>query len=53
METVQYDKYKEAWGTSINIASMKPMNARDLALKSNPISVTNYTDGNVIHLIMK
>ena len=26
---------------------MKPMNARELALKSNPVSVTNYTDGNV------
>ena len=47
IETIQYDKYKTAWGTNVNIASMKPMNARELALKSNPISVTNYTDGNV------
>ena len=47
IETVQYNKYKEAWGVSNNIATMKPMNARELALKSNPISVTNYTDGNV------
>ena len=47
IETVQYNKYKEAWGTNVNIASMKPMNARELALKSNPVSVTNYTDGNV------
>ena len=47
IETVQYDKYKEAWNTNINIAAMKPMNASELALKSNPIIVTNYEDGNV------
>ena len=47
IETVQYNKYKEAWGVSNNIAAMKPMNARELALKSNPISVTNYTDGDI------
>ena len=47
IETIQYDKYKTAWGTNVNIASMKPMNATQLVLKSNPVSVTNYTDGNV------
>ena len=47
IETLQYNKYKEAWNTNVNIASMKPMNATQLALKSNPVSVTNYTDGNV------
>ena len=47
IETVQYNKYKEAWETNVNIVSMKPMNATQLALKSNPVSVTNYTDGNV------
>jgi len=47
IETIQYDKYKTAWGTNVNIASMKPMNARELALKSNPVSITNYTDGNI------
>jgi len=47
IETIQYDKYKTAWGTNVNIAAMKPMNASQLALKSNPVSVTNYTDGNV------
>ena len=49
VETVQYNKYKEAWstGNSVSIASIKPMNASQLALKSNPLSITNYTDGNV------
>ena len=47
VETVQYDKYMSAWNTNTSIASMKPMNATSLALKSNPITVTNYTDGNI------
>ena len=47
IETVQYNKYTEAWGTNANIAAIKPMNASQLALKSNPVFVTNYTDGNV------
>ena len=49
VETVQYNKYNEAWNlnNTVTIASMKPMNASQLALKSNPVSVTNYTDGNV------
>ena len=47
VETVQYDKYTSAWNTNKTIASMKPMNASALALRSNPITVTNYTDGNI------
>ena len=47
VETVQYDKYKEAWNTNKSIVSMKPMNATALALKSNPITITNYRDGNI------
>ena len=47
VETVQYDKYKDSWNTNTSIASMKPMNTTALALKSNPITVTNYTDGNI------
>ena len=47
VETVQYDKYVDAWNTNINIVSMKPMNATILALKSNPTTVTNYIDGNI------
>ena len=47
IETVQYNKYQEVWNTNVNISSMKPMNATQLALKSNPVTVTNYTDGDI------
>ena len=48
IETVQYDKYKEAWGTSVSIANeSKPTTAvQTLLSKANGVAVTNYTDGN-------
>ena len=48
IESVQYDKYKEAWETSFDIASEKPKEnlAQHIITNSNPVTVENYTDGN-------
>lgn len=46
VETVQYDKYKEAWGINTNISAEKPVpGAQTIMDKSNLASITNYTDG--------
>ena len=47
IETIQYNKYKEAWGVDIATSSMRPMTAQQFISKANPVSVTNYTDGDV------
>ena len=48
IETVQYDKYQEAWNTNVSIAEEKPHpGTLTLLEKKNPISITNYTDGNI------
>ena len=47
IETIQYNKYKEAWGVDIANSSMKPITAREFISKANPVSVTNYTDGDI------
>ena len=52
VETVQYNKYAEAWqlpqNTTIAIASSKPQGvnfAQAIMSKSNAATITNYTDG--------
>ena len=48
IETVQYDKYVEAWGTNVDIAAEKPgpeTFAQLIIRKSNAAEVNNYTDG--------
>ena len=46
IETVQYDQYKNAWGTEVSIASEKPKTAvQTLLSKANGVEITNYTDG--------
>ena len=47
IETVQYDKYKEAWGVDVATFGMKPMTAQQFISKANPLSITNYTDGDI------
>ena len=47
IETVQYNKYKEAWGVDITTLGMRPMTAQQFISKANPVSVTNYTDGDI------
>ena len=46
IESVQYDQYKKAWNTTIDIASEKPKTgAQTLLSKVNRVEVNNYTDG--------
>ncbi|MBQ9318955.1 MAG: hypothetical protein IJR82_04925 [Bacilli bacterium] len=47
IETVQFDKYKEAWSTNIVIAGTKPMDVSTLISKSNPVTISDYNDGDV------
>ena len=48
IETVQYNKYREAWNTSIVIKEEKPHpGTLTLLEKTNPISINTYTDGNI------
>ncbi|MBQ9318664.1 MAG: hypothetical protein IJR82_03450 [Bacilli bacterium] len=48
IETVQYDKYQEAWNVDVAIAEEKPHpGTLTLLEKTNPVSITNYADGNI------
>ena len=48
IETVQYNKYSEAWNTNIIIKEERPHpGTLTLLEKTNPVSVTNYTDGDI------
>ncbi|MBQ9318590.1 MAG: hypothetical protein IJR82_03050 [Bacilli bacterium] len=48
IETVQYNKYQEAWNTNVAIAEEKPHpGTLTLLEKTNPVSVTNYADGDI------
>lgn len=48
VETIQYNKYNEAWGANIEVASEKPHPGTETLLdKTNPASITTYADGNM------
>ena len=48
IESVQYDQYKNAWGTNVDIVSEKQKTGvQTLLSKANGVSVTNYVDGNI------
>ncbi len=48
VETVQYNKYTEAWSTEFAIAEEKPHpGTLTLLEKTNTDSITNYSDGNI------
>ena len=46
IETIQFDNYKDIWGSNINLLDNKPLTGVEkLVQKSNPSSVINYNDG--------
>ena len=50
VETVQYNKYSEAWNTDIVVKEEKPnpLTIQDMiSQKTNPVTITNYADGNI------
>ena len=47
IETIQYNKYASAWNTNVEIQEVRPVPGTLILLdKTNPVSITNYTDGN-------
>ena len=47
IETVQYNKYKEAWTTGVDILNYRPITFLNYIMsKKNEDNITNYADGN-------
>ncbi len=48
IETIQFDNYKDIWGSNIELLNEKPLTGvQSLVKKSNSNSITNYTDGDI------